>query len=300
MNLLSRDKKIEVIAALCEGVGVRAAARLTGVNRGTIASLALRIGQGCERLHDGMMTGVRPARLELDELWGFVGKKQKNVMRKDAAAFGDFYTYVGLASSSKAIVSYRTGKRNGETTDLFIQDLSERILGAPEISSDGLHYYRPAIRKSFGTRCAYGVITKTYSVTHLSKEAAGRYSPAQVIAVTREVVSGVPSEISTSLVERSHLTLRMSSKRFARLSNGFSKRAEQHMAAISLYVAYYNLCRWHETIRSTPAVAIGITDHVWSIGELLDAAEKKAPQTPIITAPDRRKNFRVIEGGKLD
>jgi hypothetical protein len=147
---------------------------------------------------------------------------------------------------------------------------------------------------------AYGQINKTYSVTHLAKNAAGRYSPAQVIAVSRDVVSGVPSEISTSYVKRSHLTLRMSSKRFARLSNGFSKRLEHHAAAVSLYVSFYNLCRWHEALKTTPAVAAGITDRVWSIGELLDAAEKKSPQLPVPTAPDRRKRFRVIEGGRDD
>ena len=143
------------------------------------------------------------------------------------------------------------------------------------------------------------VITKTYSVTHLTvKEASRRYSPAAVIAVERDVVSGVPSEISTSYVERSHLTLRMSSKRFARLSNGFSKRIENHCVAVSLHVSFYNLVRQHEALRTTPAVALGITDHVWSIGELIDAALATQPITPTTTAPDRRRRFRVIEGGK--
>ncbi len=290
MNILSRDKQIEILCALCEGVGVRAAARLAGVNRGTVASLALRIGQGCARLHDGTMAGLRVARLEIDELWQYVGKKQKNVTREDSNALGDQWTFIALGSSSKAIISYMTGKRNGETTHQFIRDLRERVIGAPEISSDGLRYYGPAIREAFGNKVAYGKITKTYSVTHLAKEAGGRYSPAQVIAVDREVVSGVPAEISTSYVERSHLTLRMSSKRFARLSNGFSKRLEHHSAAVSLYVAYYNFCRPHEAHRTTPAVALGLSDHVWSVGELLDAAMKKAPP--------KRKRFRVVDGGK--
>jgi hypothetical protein len=137
------------------------------------------------------------------------------------------------------------------------------------------------------------------SVTNLATpEAARRYSPAEVVAVSREVVSGVPAEISTSHVERSHLTLRMSSKRFARLSNGFSKRLENHCAAVSLYVAHYNLCRVHESLRSTPAMALGIADRVWTIGDLLDAALATQPITPKTTAPDRRKRFRVIERGQ--
>jgi hypothetical protein len=179
-------------------------------------------------------------------------------------------------------------------------DLRERVIGSPEISTDGFHPYRPAIRSAFGNRIAHGVIVKTYSVTNLAvKEAARRYSPAQVIAVEREVVSGIPAQISTSYVERSNLTLRMSSKRFARLSNGFSKKLEPHLAAVSLYVAHYNLCRVHESLRSTPAMALGIAERVWTIGDLLDAAMATQPIDPVVTAPNRRKRFTVIEGGKV-
>lgn len=146
---------------------------------------------------------------------------------------------------------------------------------------------------------AHGVINKTYSVTHLTvTEASRRYSPAAVVAVSRDVVSGIPAEISTSYVERSNLSIRMGSRRFTRLTNGFSKRLEHHCAAVSLYVAHYNLCRVHESLRSTPAMALGIADRVWTIGDLLDAALATQPITPTTTAPDRRKRFRVIEGGK--
>ena len=162
---------------------------------------------------------------------------------------------------------YRTGKRDSENTDLFIRDLRERILGTPEISTDGFHPYRNAIRDAFGARVAHGFINKTYSVTDLRKNAAHRYSPAAVVAVSREAVIGAPTEISTSYAERSNLSLRMASRRFTRLTNGFSKKLENHAAAVSLYVAHYNLCRWHETIRNAPAEALGLTDHAWSIGE---------------------------------
>jgi IS1 family transposase len=300
MNVLPREKQIEVIAALCDGLGVRAVSRITGVNRGTVGALALKVGHGCAELHDRMMVGVRTGRLELDELWSYVGKKQKNVTRKDIAVTGDQYTYIGLAASTRAIVSYRTGKRDTDNTLEFIHDLRERVIGYPEISTDGFHPYKSAIRDAFAGRASHGVIVKTYSVTNLAvKEAARRYSPAQVVAVAREVESGAPEHISTSYVERSNLSIRMGMKRFARLSNGFSKKLEPHCAAVSLYVAHYNLCRVHESLKQTPAMALGIADRVWTISELLDAALATQPITPVTTAPDRRKQFRVIEGGSI-
>jgi IS1 family transposase len=297
MNILSREKQIEVIAALCDGLGVRAASRITGVNRGTVGALALKLGHGCAELHDRMMVGLRVSRLELDELWAFVGKKQKRVTLKDVAVKGDQYTFVGLAASTRAIVAYRTGKRSDVTTDDFIQDLRGRVIGSPEISTDGFTPYQPAIRDAF-RNSAHGVIVKTYAVTDLRKDASHRYSPAAVVAVSRDVMNGVPAEISTSYVERSNLSVRMGCRRFTRLTNGFSKKLENHCAAVSLYVAHYNLCRVHESLRSTPAMALGIADRVWTIGDLLDAALATQPIAPITTAPDRRKRFKVIEGGR--
>ena len=252
-------------------------------------------------MHDRMMVGIRTNRIECDELWAYVGHKrnpQKSKPRR-SPAFGDQYTYVALASSTRAIIGYRTGKRDSATTDDFIQDLRQRVIGAPEISTDGLHHYKPAIRDAFGKHATHGVINKTYSVTHLNvTEASRRYSPAAVVAVERQAVMGEPEHISTSYVERSNLTLRMASKRFARLSNGFSKKIDCHLAAVALHVAFYNFARVHESLRTTPAMALGISNHVWSIGELLDAALATQPITPITTAPDRRRRFRVIDGGK--
>jgi IS1 family transposase len=300
VNNLPRDKQIEIISALCEGIGQRAVARLTNTDRKTGARLALRVGRGCAELHDRMMVGLRVSRCELDELWSYVGKKQARVKKNElgAATVGDQYTYIGLASASRAIIAYRTGKRDSGTTHDFIADLRERVIGSPEISTDGFLPYKTAIRSEFGNRIAHGVVNKTYSVTNLvTKEASRRYSPAQVVAVEYDVVSGVPADISTSYVERQNLSLRMASKRFARLSNGFSKKLDQHCAAVSLYVAHYNLCRVHESLKSTPAMALGIAERVWTIGDLLDAALATQPITPVTTAPDRRKRFRVIDGG---
>jgi IS1 family transposase len=286
-----------------EGLGIRATARITGVNHETVGKLALQVGRGCAELHDRMMVGLRVNRIECDELWSFVQRKRRWQEKPgaDAPVTGDQYTYIALGASSRAIIAYQTGKRTTETTDNFIQDLRQRVIGSPEITTDGYHPYRNAIRGAFGNRVAHGVINKTYSVTHLAvTEASRRYSPAQVVAVARDVVSGVPTEISTSYVERQNLTLRMASKRFARLSNGFSKRLECHLAAVALHVAFYNLCRVHESLRSTPAMALGIAERAWTIGDLVDAALATQPITPTTTAPDRRKRFRVIEGGKHD
>jgi IS1 family transposase len=303
MNILSRDKQIEIISCLTEGMSIRATERLTGVHRDTIMRLGVRVGRGCAELHDRQVVGLRVGRLELDELWAYVGKKQKRVKRHEAFAKGDQYTYIALASTARAIVSYRTGKRDGHNTDEFVRDLRGRVLGAPEISTDGFHPYKLSVRDAF-RNSAHGVIVKTLAVTDLRKDAAHRYSPCAVVAVSREVVAGVPAQISTSYVERSNLSVRMASRRFTRLTNGFSKKLENHAAAVSLYVAHYNWCRVHESLtpdarhQVTPAMALGIADRVWSIGDLLDAALAIAPIEPTETAPDRRRRFVVIQGGK--
>jgi IS1 family transposase len=299
VNNLSREKQIEIIAALCEGVGQRAVTRLTGCDRKTVARLALRVGLGCMELHDRIMVGIRTERLELDEAWSFVGKKQKNVKRHEINAKGDQYVFIGMAGTQKAIISWGVGKRNTESTMDFLHDLRSRVIGQPEISTDGFKPYLSAVRDAFGDGASHGVIVKTYSVTHLAKDAVTRYSPAAVVAVSREVVSGDPEQyVSTSYVERQNLSLRMGSRRFTRLTNGFSKKLDNHVAAVALYVAHYNLVRHHEALRTTPAKALGVVERAWTIGDLIDAALATQPITPVPTAPERRKLFTVIKGGK--
>ena len=298
MNILSKSKQVEIISALCEGVGIRATARLTNTNRKTVARLALQMGEGCAELHDRMMVGLRINRLEIDELWSFVAKKQKWVQRHELKSKGDQYVFIGMAGTQKAIIGYRVGKRDLENTDLFIRDIRERVLGSQNLRRTASPYLT-AIPAYFGNRVAHGMITKTYATTHLiTSEAARRYSPAAVVAVSRDVNTGVPAEISTSYVERGNLSIRMSCRRFTRLTNAFSKKLQNHIAAVALYVAFYNLCRVHETLNATPAMALGIADHPWSIGELIEAVLKIAPSIPTPTAPGRRRQFRVIEGGK--
>jgi IS1 family transposase len=294
MNILSRDKQVEAIAALCEGVSIRATERLTGVNRGTILSLGVRVGDGCATLHDAMMRGLHVSRIELDEAWSFVAKKQRHLKPTDPADFGDQYAFLALAGAGKAIISWRVGKRSGENCRAFLADLRTRVLGAPEISSDGFPAYPDAVERAFGSDCTFGTIEKHYAVEAAVVEAARRYSPAAVVSVITTDVIGIPSRISTSYVERQNLTLRMQQRRFTRLTNAFSKKLENHVAAVALYVAHYNFCRVHETLRVTPAMQLGVTDHIWSIGELVDAALEG-----VLPAPGGRRygRFTVINGG---
>jgi len=296
MNILSLEQKIAVISALAEGLSIRSTERLTGVHRDTIMRLGVRVGLGCDRLHDYLFRDLNVAAIQLDELWAFIGKKQRRVEVDDDQTKGDAYTFIALDQTQKAILAYRTGKRNGDNTELFVTDLRARVLGSPMISSDAFRYYEPAIELTFGSQANYGQIIKRVAPGPGIAEAARRYSPPPIVAVVRRSVSGnSPYEkICTSHVERQNLSVRMASRRFTRLTNGFSKKAENHGAAVSLYVAHYNFCRVHERIRTTPAAALGITDRPWSIAELLKGALEGAVSEP----PGRRVGrFRIIDGG---
>ncbi len=303
MNTLPLERQTAVVAALAEGMSIRSTERLTGVHRDTIMRLALRVGFGCDTLHDRLMQNLRPMLIELDELWAFIGKKQKRVTPDDAHEKGDCYTFLALDSTDKAILAYRCGKRDGETTQLFIDDLKWRILGAPVISSDGFGPYAEAVVEAFAPRLHYGQVIKRYHEEPMI-DAARRYSPGQVVAVNRHVIYGRPLKICTSHVERQNLSVRMACRRFTRLTNGFSKKLASHAAAVSLFVAHHNFCRIHETIRTTPAIAMGRTDHVWSIAELVRealATHDETPQLPPPVEPSRQiGSFRVIRGGRSD
>jgi IS1 family transposase len=271
MNILSREKQIAVISALTEGCSIRSTERLTGIHRDTIMRLGVRIGEGCAALHDDMMQFVQVNRLELDELWSYVGKKQRQVKQADPADLGDQYVFLGIDGTRKAIISYRVGKRDSYNTHAFLADLRRRIINKPEISSDGFPAYPDAVERAFGSDCTFGQIVKQYH-GEPAIDTARRYSPGVVVGVQYRRVVGAQATISTSYVERGNLSVRMGCRRFTRLTNAFSKKLANHVAAVSLYVAHFNLCRVHEALRITPAMAMGITDHVWSVGELVDTA----------------------------
>jgi IS1 family transposase len=186
---------------------------------------------------------------------------------------GNQYTFTALCAVSKAILAWRVGRREIEPARAFMGDLRQRVLNAPQINTDGFSQYEGAVEEAFGADCHYGQIIKTYGKLTVEVEASRRYSPNEVTKVSRRVVTGDPKRISTSYVERSNLTFRMQSRRFTRLTNGFSKKLENHVAAVGLFCAHYNLFRAHEAHRVTPAMRLGVTDHVWTISEVIEVAE---------------------------
>lgn len=275
-NVLPRSKQLAVLGALVEGVSVRGTERITGVNRETVLNLLVRVGEGCAALLDQRMYDLPCERLEVDELWAFVGKKQRHVKETDdESRVGDTWTYVAIDADTKLVPAFLTGKRNAQTTNTFISDLASRLRNRVQISSDGLRMYVNAIGQSFPAGVDYAQIVKEYEA-----EAAGpgRYSPPKVTATEKTPIFGAPIEelVSTSYVERQNLTMRMQIRRFTRLTNAHSKKLENHGAAIALHFAHYNFARIHSTLRVTPAMAAGLSDTVWSMDELLDAANGAA------------------------
>jgi IS1 family transposase len=258
VNRLKAEKQESVISALVEGASIRSVERMTGVHRDTIGRLLLKVGTTCEEIMDETMRDLPCRRIELDECWSFVGKKQRHVgAADDPFQVGDFWVWVALDSDTKLIPTYAVGKRDLPTAMAFVADLADRLASRVQISSDGLRAYVWAIERAFGSNVDYAQIVKSYEVEPVGP---GRYSPPKVTSAERTVVMGDPDPalISTSYVERQNLALRTNVRRFTRLTNGFSKRVESHRAAIALYAAHHNFIRRHGTIKTTPAVASGV------------------------------------------
>jgi len=249
---------------------INAAARITGVNKRTVLNLLVLAGERCVKLMDSKLRNLHIEEIQCDELFGFVQKKQRKIRSTDNALLvGDQYTYVALDPNTKLVITFLVGKRNVPNTVDFVRDLSERVISDVQISTDSFGAYRGAIRRAFGPEISYGQQTKIYSC-----KSDARYSPPEVVGVIRTAVSGAPIEtkISTSLVERGNLNLRTFVRRLTRLSLGFSKKLDNLKHAIALYFAWSNFVRIHQTIKTTPAIASGLTDHVWTLEELLRAA----------------------------
>jgi IS1 family transposase len=272
-NILKTEKKVAVISMLAEGASIRAVERITGVNQNTIMSLNRRVGDACAKIMDEKMHGLNCRNVEIDEIWGFVGAKQKNAAR--AGAYGDVWTFIALDSDSKLIPSFVVGKRDAYHAKMFTDDLASRMAMRVQISSDMLAAYPDAIERSFGTEADYGQIVKTYSVSPLGRSsapAAVRYSPAEVVKVEKTAVSGMPdiALITTSHIEKQNHTLRMHCRRLTRLTNAFSKKLENFEAAVALNFAYYNFVKTHKAIRMTPAMAAGVENSHWTVAELVE------------------------------
>src|SRR5436190_10942134 len=269
-NNLKIEKKVAVISMLCEGSSIRAIERVTGVNQNTIMSLGRRVGEACQKIAEDKMRNLSCKAIEVDEIWGFIGAKRKNAQR--AGVYGDVWTFIALDADTKLIPSFVVGKRDAYHARAFMEDLAGRLSRRVQISSDALKSYPEAVERGFGSEVDYGVLVKTYAVTNLNKDAASRYSPAEVVKTEKTIVCGMPdvSRITTSHIEKQNHTLRMHCRRLTRLTNGFSRKFENFHAAVSLNFAYYNFCKRHGAVRMTPAQAAGAESSAWTVSELME------------------------------
>ncbi|WP_441290798.1 IS1 family transposase [Sorangium sp. KYC3313] len=282
-HVLPMAKRVEVVSHLVEGAGIRPTSRLTEVSQPAILSLLLRMGEGCERLHNRLVRDVDCVTVQVDEIWSYVQKKEARVKPGDSPEFGEAYTFVGMASASKLVIAYRVGKRDEANTAAFIKDLRARLVTIPQLYSDGWAPYVAAVGGAFTLAGSvdYAQVVKNYRRKG-RKDDDHRYEPPRDPFITKTPVFGVPDmkRASTSHVERQNLTIRMHIRRFTRLCNGFSKRLPHHKAAVALHMMFYNFCRPHEALRVTPAMEAGLTDHIWSIEEFVTAALSEAPGEP--------------------
>jgi transposase-like protein/IS1 family transposase len=265
------EKAELILRMLLEGNSVSSVSRLLDVHIATILKLLVKAGEKAERIMSQRIRNVDVRDVECDELWAFVGKKQKRVRPDDDQNLGDCYTFVAIERHSKLVLNIAMGKRDQATTDVFIEGLRHATKGEFQITADGFAPYRTAIPNTLEDRCDFAMLIKVYRA---ASEGEARYSPAEVASVEVVPVMGQPDSerICTSIVERSNLSTRMSVRRFTRLTNAFSKKWENHWAAVAVWFAYYNFCRVHKSLRMTPAMAAGISSHIWSVRELLEAA----------------------------
>jgi len=273
-NILPKDKQVAVIAALAEGCSLRALTRMTGIHRSTISGLALRVGEGCKAIMDAKMRDLTCNYLQFDELWGFIGKKEKHLTVDDDPTKGDVWTYCAIDAETKIVPAFKVGKRTMQTTNAFCADVASRLKNRPQVSTDGLRSYPEAIENAFGMNVDYGQIIKNYGADWGEHHQERRYSAPEVTFVERRSISGRPDMdlVSTSHIERLNGTTRTHMKRLARLTYAFSKKIEHFEAAVALHFAYYNFVRSHGSLKMTPAMYAGIEKDFWSVSDLVKAA----------------------------
>ena len=269
MNRLTRAKQAQVVAALVEGNSIRSIERMTGVAKHTILKLIKDVGIAAADYQDLTLRNLKCRKIQVDEIWQFVYAKQKNVPAEKQGQFGygDVWTWVAIDADTKLVPSFMTGNRDAKSATMFIDDLASRLATRVQLTSDGLKVYLEAIEGAFGCEIDYAMLVKTYE----SNQTETRYSPAVCTSCERKAVMGNPDpdHISTSYVERQNLTMRMGMRRFTRLTNGFSKKVENHAYSVAIHYMHYNFCRIHQTLRVTPAMEATLTDHLWTIEEML-------------------------------
>jgi IS1 family transposase len=283
MNRLSRAKRVQIIHSLVEGMSLRSASRVVDVSINTVTKLLIDAGRVCSDYQDEVFVNLSLKRLQLDEIWAFCYAKQRSLpfAKKAPADAGDIWTWIAIDAETKLIPSWRVGDRSGETAMEFVCDLSKRLANRVQITSDGHRAYLEAVEAGFGADVDYAQLVKLYGeVPH----PAGRYSPATIQGTKTFCCTGDPDpeHISTSYVERRNLTMRMAIRRFTRLTNAFSKKAENHILMVSLHFMHYNFCRIHKTLRISPAMAAKVTERLWSIDDIVDLIDVRAepPKRP--------------------
>jgi IS1 family transposase len=271
-NILSIDKQIAVISALAEGSSIRSIERVTGVHRDTIMRLGVRVGKGCQTLLDRKMRDLPCKQLQFDEIWGFIGKKQRHILPNDSPECGDVWTFCAIDSDTKLVPAFKCGKRDLATANVFVADVASRLRNRVQISSDALRAYVDAIEMNFGADVDFAQIIKTY-VTDDSHIPERRFSAPEIVITEKKTVTGFPDLrlASTSHIERLNGTTRLHMRRLTRLTYAFSKKLENFEAAVALHFAYYNFVKRHITLRATPAMAAGIENDFWTVGRLLEA-----------------------------
>ena len=271
MNKLSTQKRVQIVAALVEGNSINATSRIVGVSNNTVLKLLADLGNACAIYQDKVFRDLNCKRIECDEIWSFVHAKEGHLSPELQGVFGygDIYTWVALDADTKLVPCWNVGRRDAVSGEAFIKDLASRLAHRVQLSTDGFRAYLTAVEEAFGSDIDYGMIVKIYGKAQ--DDTTRRYSPAECIGCEKEVIAGNPDMnlVSTSYIERQNLTMRMSMRRFTRLTNGFSKKIENHMHAIAIHYMYYNFCRIHKTLRCTPAMAAEVSKKLWSIEDIV-------------------------------
>jgi IS1 family transposase len=281
MNKLSSADRAKILHLLCEGNSIRSVTRLLNVGKNTVIRLMIDAGKACAEYHDENVRNLTSKRIQVDEIWSFTYAKQKNVASAKAApdGAGDTWTWTAIDADTKFIASWFVGGRDGECAKWFIEDLATRLANRVQLTSDGHKAYLEAVEGAFGADIDYAQLIKMYG--NSPETAKGRYSPAECTGIKKVPVEGNPdpAHISTSYVERHNLTLRMHMRRFTRLTNGFSKKVENHAHSMALFTTYYNFVRIHKTLRVTPAMAAGVSDRLWEVSDIVALVE--AAEAPV-------------------
>jgi IS1 family transposase len=278
MNKLPRQKRVEIISQLVEGMSLRGVTRTTGCSINTVTALLVTAGKACSEYQDKHLRNLQCRRIQLDEIWSFAYCKAANVetaKRKDLA-WGDVWTWTAIDADTKLVPSWFVGSRDHIDGTAFVQDLASRLATRVQLTSDGHRPYLTAVPETFKGQIDFAILVKHYSAPKPQIEASRRYSPVECSGVSRQIVTGKPNpaHISTSYVERQNLTMRMSMRRFTRLTNAFSKKVENHSHAISLHFMHYNFCRIHSSLRCSPAMRAGVTQKLWEVVDLVRMIEE--------------------------